>query len=182
MTISFCAPGDLDLLADAAAVGSYAQVGHGGVGLAGSFAGAVKVDGARNVTVNGGGDQSYGQIGHGGASGTHGIDASGDPTFTANRAVSATGAVDVINTTGFVSMNGGAGTENAYSQIGHGGVAIAAGGTIGGAVTVETATSGLQMQGGDGSTAYTLIGSGGYQILSAIDGAVKVDAKGDSGG
>lgn len=176
--VSFCLPGDLTLAADPTGAGSYSQIGHGGVGLAGMFSGSVTVDGARDVTLTGGGVQAYSQIGHGGSSGTLGIDSSGDPTFPAPRSLSADGAIGIVNTTGAVSLRGGAGVENAYSQIGHGGVDIAGGGAIGDAVTVEAATGGITLQGGEGSTAYALIGSGGYQIASAIDGNVQVDATG----
>ncbi|MEX2581401.1 MAG: hypothetical protein WD342_20260, partial [Verrucomicrobiales bacterium] len=178
INVSFCLPGDLTLSADPGGAGSYSQIGHGGVGLAGMFSGSVTVDGARDVTLTGGGAQAYSQIGHGGSSGSLGIDSSGDPTFPAPRSLSAGGTIGIVNTTGAVSLRGGAGAENAYSQIGHGGVAIAGGGAIGDMVTVEAATGGITLQGGEGSTAYALIGSGGYQIASEIDGNVQVDATG----
>lgn len=180
IVISFCDPSDILLDANTGGIGAYSQIGHGGVGLAGSFSGAVTVDGARNVTLAGGGDQSYVQIGHGGSSGTHGIDSAGDPTFAVTRSLSAGGAIQVMNTTGAISMTGGNGLENAYAQIGHGGVAISNGGSISGDISVEGEAGGISLNGGTGSTAYALIGNGGYQVASALDGTVRVDATGNA--
>ncbi|HRQ87573.1 MAG TPA: hypothetical protein PLA50_02175, partial [Bacteroidia bacterium] len=133
--INLKATTDIELIGGGGAQ-AYAQIGHGGSGTSGTLSGDVTIDQVRNVTLAGGGSHAYAQIGHGGASGVDPTLSLGDPSF-AKRALSASGTVQVVNTTGAVSMTGGAGTHSAYVQIGHGGVALSNGGAIGGDVTVE---------------------------------------------
>ena len=162
--ISFCAPGDILLKAHDTATNSYSQIGHGGNNWDGAKVGAISIDGARDITLDAGARDAGAQIGHGGQGVT---DAYG--TGIAN------GQIDVLGTTGKVTLLGGGGL-NAVAQIGHGGVALR--GTMDGDVNVEAGTGGIQMTGGGGTRSYTMIGHGGYNVDRQLDGNVCVTTKG----
>ncbi|MEC5125121.1 hypothetical protein VSU19_00040, partial [Verrucomicrobiales bacterium BCK34] len=135
---------------------SYGMVGHGGYNSAVATSGLIDVDAGGYLKLKGAANYAYAQIGHGGAKNATGVERLENSSVSnAHINVDAGGAIDVI---------AGAGTSNAYGQIGHGGFAhlnmsvatsdilvntIA--GSGGGVVTVK----------GAGTNAPAMIGHGG---------------------
>ncbi|HXQ52375.1 MAG TPA: hypothetical protein VN802_14880, partial [Stellaceae bacterium] len=145
-------------------IGSYVQIGHGGLGEGGSgstssttSAASITVNAGGTVTLSGGeGAQSYAQIGHGGFQSI----AIESGSFAENGLISVTG--------GSMSLSGGAGSF-AYAQIGHGGgdAGVFTDGvslTLGGAITLSAPTGSIVLTGGSGSDAYAQIGHGGSSL------------------
>ncbi|MEX2581491.1 MAG: hypothetical protein WD342_20715, partial [Verrucomicrobiales bacterium] len=165
--ISFCQPGDVDLLAGGS-FGSYAQIGHGGNDWDGARNGTIDVRGAADITLRGGGQDGYAQIGHGG-SGIGGAYGTGDVN----------GAISLLGTAGKVTLQGDTGV-NSYAQVGHGGLVMR--GRTSGDIEVEAGIGGVLLQGGGDNRAYALIGNGGYNGDRLVEGDVTVRATGVAAG
>jgi len=126
---------------------TYSMIGAGGAGLSGTVAAAsVDVRGASVALVSGAGAGAFTQIGSGGGA----TGAGNVPTGNVD------GTVNVVSTTGGVSVTGNG--DRAYSQIGHGGGGRS--GDFSGAVQVVSA-DGLSINGGSTARGYALVGHGG---------------------
>lgn len=126
---------------------TYSQIGSGGAGSDGNKVNAtVSVRGASVAMTSGAGLGAYTQIGSGGGA----TGAGALPTGTV------TGPVNVVTTTGGISLAGGG--DRAYSQIGQGGGGR--NGDFSGEIQIVSA-DGLSLTGGTTARGYALVGNGG---------------------
>lgn len=170
VTIVFCEPGDLSLLAGED--DAYSQIGHGGFGVLGDFGGNLTIIGhdtdtaVGTLTMAGGENSAYAQIGHGGRDSSGVLD--GDIVIAANA----------------IDLDGGNSTA-AYSQIGHGGFQsdTSDDGAISGDIILNydalsgaavAGTGDITLNGGGGTDRYAQIGHGGLARLNDVDGSIKI--------
>ncbi|MEC5125211.1 hypothetical protein VSU19_00495 [Verrucomicrobiales bacterium BCK34] len=143
--ISLDAAGSLSITSGTGKWG-YSRVGHGGYNVNGDHAGDIFVHTGTGISLESvtGGQYGLTQIGHGGyrAAGAH------------------SGFITVINDTGDISLKGAdGGTNDRYSQIGHGGVYNLAH-TLSGSISVVNLDGDIKLQGGDGAWRAAVIGHG----------------------
>ncbi|MCB1063843.1 MAG: hypothetical protein KDN20_13085 [Verrucomicrobiae bacterium] len=186
ISISFCDPGALSLLAGGGA-NAYAQIGNGGRSFAGEgIAGDILIDGSGDVLLQGGNNGgSYAQIGHGGRGAIGDSPASmadGNPDFEGKIELT---TVAGGNLTVSGNQTGGSLADGrwAYAQIGHGGaqargdtqgsidLSIDGGVNVNGGVLMDAGTSRAQN--------YAQIGHGGWDGDGAHSGNIDLTAVND---
>ncbi len=150
--------GSLDLTGGTDQNQSYALIGHGGYRSGpGDKTGNITVDVSQDVNLNGGdASNSFAQIGHGGMDSgnlTLGLPEDNDPSTTVIETLSVTAGNDINLWGGSSLLN-----NDAYAQIGHGGLGSSA---VFGSHVVVTAGNDVNLEGGAGALNYAQIGHGG---------------------
>ncbi len=168
---------------DTTAEYAYAMIGHGGGETDGANTGHINLDAAGALTItSGSGKWGYARVGHGGynvngdhagdifihtgtglamestTGGQYGLTQIGHGGYRAAGAHS--GFITLINDTGDISLKGAdGGTNDRYSQIGHGGVYNLVN-TLSGSISVVNLDGDIKLNGGDGSWRAAVIGHG----------------------
>ncbi|MCG8602604.1 MAG: hypothetical protein MI807_20840, partial [Verrucomicrobiales bacterium] len=158
---------------------SYTQLGHGGQRARGDHSGDIEVDSATGgITFSGGGiNETYAQLGHGGYDADNPNGGGQWPNVPVVATVGNTGDI-TVNAAGNIHFL--AGDENAFAQLGHGGIFTNGDNT--GDISVISSGGALLLDSrhdNTNSNHYTQVGHGGMYASGNMSGSITVDVDGD---